>query len=93
MQNDSEFAIENDIPIPFETHVRHGGSRGCMYPFDKMEVGDSFEAPRDMGMIGKRDARQNSLASAGHGWALRNAPGRAFRTKLYDDCVRCWRIR
>lgn len=89
----SGFVIENGVPIPGPTHKRHGGSMGCMYPFADMDIGDSFEAPRDMGMNGKHDCRQNSIASAAHGWALRNSPGAAFRTQMQDLTVRCWRIK
>lgn len=88
-----DFKILKGEPLPNPTHDRHGGSRGPMYPFPDMDIGDAFDAPRDMGMIGKRDARQNSISSAAHGWALRNEPERAFATRLSHATVRCWRIR
>lgn len=81
------------LPFPERTHQRHGGSKAPIYPFPDMDIGDCFDAPRDMGMSGNSDRRQRSISSAAHGWAIRNKPEAAFTTRLVGgEIVRCWRI-
>jgi hypothetical protein len=88
------FEIKKGIPLPPRTHGGHGKGIPTMYPFPDMEVGDCFDAPRDMGMWRNHDKRQNSISSAASGWISRNSPRAAFTTRLLDDgvTVRCWRI-
>ena len=92
------FEIKKDIPVPpvSERGVMASKSR---YPFRHMEVGDCFDAPRDMPprMFGpekkyKKDGRQHSIYTAARLFAKYHKNGFEFCTKLLDDnTVRCWR--
>jgi len=69
------FAIEKGIPIP-------GGSKlAPKYPFDKLDVNDSFFVP---------GARRATVGAAAYHFANKN--GRKFTVRLVDDGVRVWRI-
>ena len=74
-------------PMPPE---RNG--RAPIYPFHDMEIGDSFDAPRDMGKNEKgSDRRQHAVkcASVRHGQMY----GKDFDVRCIDEyTVRCKRI-
>ena len=67
--------IDRDVPLP------EGAGRGGppKYPFRKMEIGDSFEAPNSA-----------SLVRSAHAFGSRN--GRKFATRRHGDQVRVWRV-
>ncbi len=69
----SKFVIEKDIPAP--------KGRNTKYPFDDMEIGDSFVAPNT--------ARSNLSAAA-------SAAGRKLRRKFVtadtENGPRVWRV-
>lgn len=67
--------------------------RARTYPFPDMEVGDAFDAPRDLGKCPRGcDRRQKSINSAACNWARRNNPSARFTTSLIDEnTVRCRR--
>ena len=71
----NEFKIEKNVPIP----ERFG--RCKRYPFEKMEVGDSFLAPLDQ----IESARQSSYY-----WARKH--GRKYKTQRQENGFRIWRI-
>lgn len=85
------FMIVKGIPVP----PRKGGTGAPpIYPFAQMEVGDSFDAPRDMG---KRACgtcnRQGSVSNSGISYAKRNNPTAKFSVRIIDEnTVRCWRL-
>lgn len=66
--------------------------RPPLYPFHDMEVGDTFDAPRDLGLTtGGSDRRQHILATAAkrHG----DTYGKEFIVRCVDkQTVRCKRI-
>ena len=69
------FEIEQNVVMP-EKHAR--------YPFNQMEVGDSFFVPE-----GANTPRQNTSSAASYaGHRL----GRKFTTRLVDGGVRVWRF-
>ena len=86
------FAINQDkIPVP--ACVRTGG-RHAVYPFAQMQVGDSFDAPRDRGdKPNGDDRRRDIISSCANGWAKKHNPTAKFTTRLIDEkTVRCWRV-
>lgn len=67
------------------------GSPCC--PFDDMNVGDAFDAPRDQGLTpyGK-DRRQRNVATSAAAWARRHNPAARFAVRIIDEhTVRCRR--
>lgn len=70
-----------------------------VYPFEEMDVGDYFDAPDDMGHVGKdfaKSARRHSILSSARNYALRHDRWARFTTALlYEEgrsIVRCWRV-
>lgn len=82
----------NKEKIPLPTIDNRG--RPSEYPFAQMEVGDSFDAPRDMGNNASgTDKRQNAIGNSARGYAKRHNPTAKFTARLIDEnTVRCWRI-
>lgn len=72
--------IDYDVPIPSDG--RHTGSRRSLYPFDDMEVGDSFFRK------GPYDRMQANIL----GCASRRKP-KKFTTRRVTGGIRCWRIK
>lgn len=64
-----EITIDSDVPMPETTRV----SRGSIYPFEKLEIGQSFFVPKDIRSAtsshGKREADKGGLRR----WSCRNA--------------------
>jgi len=65
-----------------------------IYPFPQLEIGDGFDAPRDMGRSKYgTDKRQMSIAASSRVYARRHNIASKFVTRLLDDnTVRCVRI-
>lgn len=79
-----QFKIEKGVPAPKR---RYGAKAGEQYPFEKMEVGDSFEVQCE----NELDAKKRQLSILGH--IGRHAPqGAKFTTRVTGNTVRCWRI-
>lgn len=55
----SNFAIEKNVPLPTTTTAGRG--RGSLYPFDDLEVGDSFFVPQ---VDGKPESMSSTVAGA-----------------------------
>ena len=75
------FKIEKGIPVPVK-------GRPAIYPFNEMEIGDSF-----LVLLG--DRRQNTVRTTILGAAHRNdLRGRKLTTSYIkeEDGIRCWRI-
>lgn len=71
------------------------GGRPPKYPFPALEIGDGFEAPRDMGRSNNRkvDKRARSMRVAANLWAKRNNPAAKFTViTVNENTVRCVRI-
>lgn len=64
--------IDKHVPIP----------PSGKYPFDELEIGDSFLVP---------NANSHNIAAASYAGARRT--GYKFRTKTVDGGVRVWRIK
>ena len=69
------------------------GGRLAIYPFSEMEVGDTFDAPRDMGPDHKgSDKRQHAIRSAASHYTRRH--GMIFEVRCIDEnTVRCKRVK
>jgi hypothetical protein len=73
--------ITNNFPIPANTFPPGLHGREALYPFHKMERGDSFQVPAAM------KARVSSAASK---WKARH-PGWSYCTVSADGMMRLWR--
>ncbi len=72
------FLIEKNIPLP-----RKGANRTqVLYPFHKMEVGDSFFAP---------NAMQSKITTAYNHFRKKHAQ-RKFTTRQENGGTRVWRV-
>lgn len=70
----SEYKVEKNVQIP-------NAQSPTVYPFDKMEPGDSFSFPAE-----KATSVRNSACSY-----ARNHAGIKFMVKVGHD-LRCWRV-
>ena len=70
--------IEKGIPIP---PVKHGGGASAKWPWDHMEIGDSFLMP----------ARKMSTVSSQITTVSRRL-GRKFAARAVDGGARVWRV-
>jgi cell division septum initiation protein DivIVA len=83
-----EFKIEKSIPVP---ESKRGGRKADVYPFESLEVGDSF-------FVASTEAKPNpakSLASTVSSATKRYAnatPKRAFTVRAVDGGARIWRV-
>ena len=77
-------------PVP----SRIGRGPEPLYPFAQMEVGDSFDAPDDMGAYKNGSSkRQNAISSSARGYAKKHASEAKFTTRKIDEnTIRCWRV-
>lgn len=84
-----QYPIESGVPIPpiYRRAVR-GNAR--IYPFETMEVGDSFFVPGTPEEPGTWV--QNRVNASANYWLKRYARTRRFLTRQLADGVRCWRI-
>ena len=81
------FKIDKGIPVPPKQ-----GSRGCPYPWDEMQAGDSFSVAVPEG----RDAAKygHQIVGSGRNWAKHHAPGAKFtvRSESNGKAVRVWMV-
>lgn len=84
------YEIQKNIALPNE--IRRG--RSVVYPFDKMEIGDSFLAPLPADATPEqRRKKQVSIVSSAGGYRRRNrASDLKFTTHMEEGGVRVWRI-
>lgn len=78
-----EIEIEKNIPIP--------GSSGLKYPFDKMEVGDSFYV--ELKGDEKAHSVQSNLMTNAKGYAIRRKLDWQFISRKTELGIRVWRIK
>jgi len=71
-----KFVVEKGIPL-----VGDGRGRQKNYPFENMNVGDSFAFPKEIRV---------SVARAAHYHG--KSKGKMFTTRAVDGAYRCWRI-
>lgn len=76
-----QIRIQKRVPIPVVKPRGPGGRRPPRYPWDKMEVGDSFLFPPEIGRASYAAAIQ----------ASRMNPGKTFVAYKTDEGFRCWR--
>jgi hypothetical protein len=77
--------IDSDVPVP---PISRGGSPGAKpkYPFDLMEVGDSFAAyPEHSSLVQLRN-------SVRHCMYKKAVLGRKFIVRTIDNGIRVWRV-
>ena len=78
----SAVQIDKGIPMPDRPHGRANNGRSRRWPWDEMELGDSFLAT---------DATQNSISAAGNNASKRT--GHKYTTSKCRDGVRVWRVK
>jgi len=79
------FKIEKNIPIPLST-------REHKYPFDDMEIGDSFLAHWKTKNLTKKEKNNMVTSIKGASRAVR-LKGKKFCTRCNGKGVRCWRTK
>jgi hypothetical protein len=92
-----EYVVERGVPLPPAQCGRrkppgHGRRK---YPFNEMEVGDSFAVflhATDLPVLSQLLGRL-TFASCGYAARKNNAPQFACRTLPEENCVRVWRVR
>lgn len=78
------YPIENDIPIP--PRNRSGGT-ACKYPWDLLEVGQSF-------LVHHRSKYPGSIAASGNERATRKKSGKYYIGRRAEDGgYRIWRTK
>lgn len=85
------YEVISDVPLPAiyrDTRKK--------YPFNKMDVGDSFAIPVTVGEDGDVEkAITKATASvriSSRRWALRHKPEWRFVVRRAEDELRCWRV-
>lgn len=85
----SEIKIEKGIPIPPPSN----GGRAPKYPFEGMEIGDSFTIPLTGIMHEKGgDMAFNRVKGAAVRWMNKHGGEYRVRTRREEGVVRCWRV-
>jgi len=72
--------VQRGVPMPHIKPRGCGGRRTPLYPWDDMQVGDSFLFPDRIGRAAYAAAIQ----------ASKN--GRTFKALRIEDGFRCWRV-
>jgi hypothetical protein len=85
---DKPYDVEKGIPIPIINRTtRH------LYPFEKMEIGDSFAVP--VILEEPHHKKFNKLNSAICAWRRKNkCPEKKFTCRFIkeESIIRCWRV-
>ena len=79
------FQIESGVEIPQQDKP----VRKTKYPFNRLNVGDSFVFP--VGIDDDREAIQNRLQSAAANWG--RSRGMRFVTRRVTQGIRVWRVK
>lgn len=82
----SDYKIEKNIPIPPE----EAEDKTEKYPFDGMEVGDSFLVECEPSM---RKVYRSTLEVAALDWAIRRESKAKFTARDAFKGVRVWRVK
>lgn len=85
MEGKLKIEIDRHVPI-----VPSAGKKGrnALYPWAKMERGDSFLVPCTY----RKKHMQSTLSNCGRSFARYNGNGHKFVTRQVDDGIRVWRI-
>lgn len=86
----TRITVDKDVPVPRERNHYGRGPRSSIYPFDQMEVGDSFRVSTSQ-IRSTRGVRalMNSIRVAA---ARVLGPGNYTVRREGYDAARCWRI-
>ena len=77
-----------------EIPTKRRAGRLSIYPFASLDVGDGFDAPRDMGKYPNgKDRRRNSMAVSAISYVKRHNTSAKFTVRILDEnTIRCVRI-
>ena len=79
------FAVDQNIPIAPKKSSPRPNAKCWRYPFDRMEVGDSFFLPP------RKDGVLPNVNAAAKQWGDKR--GRKFSVRSVDGGVRVWRVK
>lgn len=80
------YEVEKGVPIPPLER-----NKAYLFPFDKMEVGDSFKII--LVLKENPEKKYKQLASAVNTYRKKHPDKKySIRTLVRDECIRCWRI-
>ena len=79
--------VEKGLPIP----KSGSGGHNAKYPWDSMEIGDSFLVPYRPNVPNAHT--QTNLLCCANGHAKKNNLPNKYRTRCCPDGVRIWRIK
>ena len=84
----SEIKIEKNIPVPV-SYTKNN----LKYPFDKMEVGDSFFIPfKEEDTLEEKRKITNAVSSSSFTYKRsKKLNNLGFATRMTKEGVRCWR--
>lgn len=84
----SEFKIEKNVPVPV-SYTKNN----LKYPFDQMEVGDSFFIPFKEGQSNEEKRKiTNAVSSSCFTYKrAKKLNDITFATRMTKEGVRCWR--
>ncbi len=82
--------IEKKIKIEKNIPIKKKNGFGTQYPWDKMEIGDSFylEIPKGVKYI----THQSSVLTTSRSWAMYNNESAKFSSRKERKGFRVWRI-
>lgn len=78
------YKLEDGVPIPERGRPPKGAPK---YPFEKMEVGQSFFVPVDVAHI---PTYRDRIRGAAFYYATKH-PGKTFSTHVVEGGIRVWR--
>ena len=84
----SEFKVEKGVQLPPQRTGRPAG--GTKYPWNDMEIGDSFFSQATEGRNPKEHG--DRVTRAGNNWAKRRKPGVRFAFRTVEGGTRIWRV-
>lgn len=76
-----KFTIEKGVPLP----IHWGRGAPAKYPFNSMEVGDSF-------FVAGGTRERNALRTAASWAGKRATPRKRYAIRKVDGGYRCWRV-
>jgi len=82
--------VDTNVPLAPDARGKHFGQRRTrVYPYDKMQVGNSFAVPTNKA---NHQKIQSTLSSTSRLWAKTYCPTAKFTTRTIGNSVRIWRV-
>ncbi len=78
------YRIDKGVPLP--KSAQKGGGRKPVYPFGRMEVGDSFFVPLTK-------ATPHRIYNTAYQYTKRHGGSPKFKVRVVEGGCRCWRVK